>query len=467
MIDLGKFNIDVPHFRPGSWAAYSVTVALVALATVVRLSLLGDLSGMPYITLFPAVIVVTLFCGSVAALLALALSILIGVLFITGDWQSLTPFYQTMAFAIGSLALIAVAAAIRTAAGATRRLNTTLARSEAKFRRLLESAPDAMIITDAQGRITLVNAETERLFGFARSEVLGKALDLLLPAGAADDPIGVRKDGSEFPAELRMSPLETGDGALVCCAIRDITDRKQIEIRLLEASRAKSEFLSGMSHELRTPLNAVVGFAELLQIRGDTLTEQQREYVEHILEGGNHLLALVTQLLDLAGIEAGRLSLQVGPIDTCHMIERVYRMMQPLAEAARLDFALALPDELPEFQGDELRLRQVLINFVSNAIKYNREGGAVLLSAEAAPQGIRFLVSDTGPGIPPDRVQELFLPFHRLGAEQSGVGGTGIGLAYSKKVVEAMGGAVGFESEVGKGSAFWMEFPTRAAVGAA
>jgi signal transduction histidine kinase len=230
---------------------------------------------------------------------------------------------------------------------------------------------------------------------------------------------------------------------------------------LMQASRAKTDFLSGMSHELRTPLNAVVGFAELLQMKSvGELSEKQHEYVGHILEGGNHLLVLVTQLLDLAGIEAGRLNLSVVPVDVGAVLRYVHGLMTPLAQQADVTFVLDVPAQIADVHADEMRLRQVLINLVSNAIKYNNSGGRVVLSAgPRGGEGIRFAVSDTGIGIQPDRVDELFQPFSRLGAEHSKVSGTGIGLAFSRKVVEAMGGTLGFTSEVGKGSVFWVDLP--------
>jgi protein-histidine pros-kinase len=348
-----------------------------------------------------------------------------------------------------------------------RRLNATLGHSEAKFRGLLESAPDAMVIVDSARRIVLVNAATERLFGYSRSQLLGKTADMLMPIPAGEDMLGVRKDGSTFPIEVSHSPLQTEDGPMVSSAIRDVTARKQIETELMRASRAKSDFLSGMSHELRTPLNAIVGFAELLQMKSlDSLTPKQQEYVGHILEGGNHLLVLVTQLLDLAGIEAGRLNLSIAPIDVGIVLRYVQGLMAPLAQKAQVNFVVNVPAGIADARADELRLRQVLINFLSNAIKYNRVGGEVVLTALSLPDAIiRFVVSDNGIGIPADRADELFQPFNRLGAEQSQVSGTGIGLAFSRKVVEAMGGTVGYTSELGKGSSFWVDLPAEPAPG--
>jgi protein-histidine pros-kinase len=341
-----------------------------------------------------------------------------------------------------------------------RRLNETLQQRETKFRGLLEAAPDAMVIVDTEGRITLINAATERLFGYRRDELLGRPADILIPF-ASDELVGVRKDGTTFPAEVSQGPLQTEDGLMVSRAIRDITARKLIEAKLVQANRAKSDFLSGMSHELRTPLNAVVGFAELMQIKGaETPPEKLQEYIGHILDAGKHLLTLVTQLLDLAGIEAGRLNLSMDAVDVRTVLRNVHGLMAPLAEKVGVKLILQLPAEIADAYGDQVRIRQVLINFLSNAIKYNREGGSVTLTAsETHTADIRFSVSDTGIGIPPERRDELFQPFHRLGAEHSQVTGSGIGLAYSRNVLEAMGGRLGFTSELGTGSTFWADLP--------
>ncbi len=172
------------------------------------------------------------------------------------------------------------------------------------------------------------------------------------------------------------------------------------------------------------------------------------------------MLVLVTQLLDLAGIEAGRLNLAMDAVDVRTVLRNVHGLMAPLAQKAGVQLILDLPAQIADAYGDELRIRQVLINFLSNAIKYNREGGMVTLSAqETAAADIRFSVSDTGIGIPLERREELFQPFHRLGAEYSKVTGSGIGLAYSRNVLEAMGGRLGFTSELGKGSTFWADLP--------
>ena len=460
LFDISRLALDLPHFRPNSLASYAIAVVATILATVVRLELVPPVDWAPYLTLFPTVVLVTLFCGGIAGTISAVLSVAMASLFFMTHQLSLDNLYKSAIFVIGTGTVILVAGAIRRTSSVIRDLNETLSHSEAKFRQLLESAPDSIVIADDKGQVVLINAATERLFGYDRRELLGQPVGTLMQVEDDADTFGRRKDGGAFPVEINNSPLRTEDGPMVAYAIRDITARRRIEAELKRANRAKSEFLSAMSHELRTPLNAVVGFAELLQMKGaDQLTDKQLEYVGHILEGGNHLLVLVTQLLDLAGIEAGRLNLAIGPVEARSTLDYVYRLMVPIAEKAEVNFRMDDPGKLKTVMADELRLRQVLINFLSNAIKYNHAGGDVTLSAEAVGNSVRFKVADTGVGIPEDRKDELFQPFHRLGAEHTSVSGTGIGLALSRRIAEAMGGSVGFTSEVGKGSTFWTDLP--------
>ncbi|MGH2690858.1 MAG: ATP-binding protein, partial [Actinomycetota bacterium] len=234
------------------------------------------------------------------------------------------------------------------------------------------------------------------------------------------------------------------------------------EIRLAReeaesANRAKSEFLSRMSHELRTPLNAILGFGQLLVI--DATTDNQRESVSHILKGGKHLLDLINEVLDISRIEAGRLSLSVEEIDVGEAVAEVVDLMTPLA--ARLEVTLdgtGSPPGSSAALADRQRLKQVLLNLVGNAVKYNRPGGEVRVVTETTPEGrVRVAVADTGRGIAPEDLGRLFSPFERIGAEQTDVEGTGLGLVLAKRLVEAMGGTMGVESRVGEGSTFWVD----------
>lgn len=227
------------------------------------------------------------------------------------------------------------------------------------------------------------------------------------------------------------------------------------------ASQAKSDFLAGMSHELRTPLNAVIGFAELMRMneRAEPLTRRQSQAVEQILGSGQHLLSLIEEVLDLARIEAGKLSMSVERVDPQLVVRQVCDNLRPQAEAAGVILRAPPPTAGLGVVADRTRLRQVLINLVSNAIKYNREGGDVLLEVRQTAEGVALSVHDTGVGIPADRMAELFQPFNRLGRETSDVAGTGIGLAVSHRLAEAMNGRLVAASVAGQGSTFTLHLP--------
>jgi len=237
-----------------------------------------------------------------------------------------------------------------------------------------------------------------------------------------------------------------------------MADRRAAELRAETASRAKSEFLSRMSHELRTPLNSILGFAQVLEM--DSLSPEQCESVGYIVKGGRHLLRLIDEVLDIARIEAGRLAISPEPVPVRDIVREALDLVKPLAAERHVRLLDGGASDAPDQHvlADAQRFKQVLLNFLSNAIKYNREGGTVTLSYSApAPGWLRLEVIDTGPGIPPDGLERLFAPFERLGAEQAGIEGTGLGLALSKRLVEAMGGRLGAESTLGRGSTFWIE----------
>ena len=475
--------------------------------------------------------------------------------------------------------------------------------------RILDLAPDAIIIVDETGRIQLANTQTEQLFGYPRAELVGQPLELLIPErfrpmhgahlarflaspqarpmGSGLDLFGRRKDGSELAIEVSLSPQEEDGVRIVSAAIRDISERKRLEaaarltstrladavesiddalalfdaedrlvlcnqvfrrlvheppgtdmtgrpyaavldawlddiafeddaararfrdarlaerlrettsnfdVRLRDgrslritdrrtaeggtvktvwdltnderraeelrtASAAKSEFLSSMSHELRTPMNAILGFAQLLERdRKEPLGTRHRERVRHILRGGEHLLRLIDEVLDLARIEAGGVTVSLEPVGLADLLDHVRTTLEPLAQKydVHLDFDAAA--DLPAIHADRTRAAQVLLNFGSNAVKYNRPDGSVRFVAERHDDRVRLTVSDTGIGIPLDKQDKLFQPFQRAGQEAGPIEGTGIGLLITRRLAELMGAEIGFRSAPGEGSSFWIDF---------
>lgn len=245
-------------------------------------------------------------------------------------------------------------------------------------------------------------------------------------------------------------------------ALGALDDQRQ---RAEAANRAKSDFLANMSHELRTPLNAVIGFADLLRMRagGEALSERQSEAVEQIHVAGRHLLALIEEVLDFAKIESGKLSISVEAVDPHALAQSLAGTFRPMADQARVRLSIVSPDGEPAVHADSLRLKQVLANLISNAIKYNRPGGAVEVAVEKLGDRTEIRVSDTGLGIPAARMGDLFEPFERLGREGSSVEGAGLGLALTRRLVEAMAGKLAVRSVEGAGSTFVVDLPTAAA----
>ncbi|WP_374655955.1 PAS domain S-box protein [Dongia sp.] len=251
--------------------------------------------------------------------------------------------------------------------------------------------------------------------------------------------------------------------------VQDVTSRKQTEIALRQAkesaesaNRAKMDFLANMSHELRTPLNAILGYAQLLETeRAGPLEPKQREYLRDIMAGGRHLLELIQDILELAKIDAGRIGLKIEPIDALAVIGDALPLIESMAAARAITLHVSRPAAgLPQMLADRVRLRQVFLNLLSNAIKYNKLGGRVdVTCAETRPGFLRISVRDTGLGIKPERQAELFVPFSRLGAETLAIEGTGIGLSLTRKLVELMGGRIGYQSVVDEGSTFWVDLP--------
>lgn len=294
-----------------------------------------------------------------------------------------------------------------------------------------------------------------------------------VPLYLGEDMVGMvglanREDGYNVELLTALDPVISATGRMIE-ALQIRRARAETQEQLAEAknqaekaSKAKTEFLSSMSHELRTPMNAVLGFAQLMQLNPQVpLHPKQADSVEQILKGGNHLLELINEVLDLSRIESGRVNLNMEDIDPHEVLEDCVHYITPLAHARGLNLDVHIPQEKElSIHTDPTRFRQVLLNLLSNAVKYNVDGGTVTLSVNRdLPGKVRFYVNDTGPGIPPEKCEEIFEPFARLGAESTEVEGTGIGLTISRKLTELMGGQVDFESTLNEGSKFWVDMP--------
>ena len=374
--------------------------------------------------------------------------------------------------------------------------------AEGKFRRLIEDAPDAILQANADGKILLANRTAERMFGYSSEELLGIGVDSLVPQAlrskhaalrkefamaGVSRPMGLgldlyarRKDGTELPVEISLSPIQTDDGVNVTAVIRDVSERKRTEeqIRSLEQSyltelktrhkeaerlnQLKSEFMASISHELRTPLHTIIGFAELLSEEGaGPLNEKQRRFVNHIQTDSEHLLGLINDVLDLSRIEAGGLVVRTEALPLQPAISEAVNAIQP--QAAQKQVAVregAIPKT--EVLADPLRVRQILYNLLSNGVKFTDPGGEVGVSAEVDGDSVRITVADTGRGIPEEECGRIFDKFYQVGYTTAGVRqGTGLGLTICRQLVEIQGGKIWVDSEPGKGSRFHFTLPVR------
>ena len=362
-------------------------------------------------------------------------------------------------------------------------------------RSLIESNIDAIMTTDPQGIITDVNKQMEALTGCTRDELIGAPFKnyftepdraeagvklVLRDKKVTDYELTARaRDGKETVVSYNASTFYDRDRILqgVFAAARDVTEQKRLDQALQEknvelegartaaekANLAKSDFLSSMSHELRSPLNAILGFSQLMESDVPPPTPAQKESIAQILTAGWHLLTLINEILDLAKVESGQMPLSHEPVALAEVMRECQGMIDPQAQQRGIQMIFPRLD-LPHFvNADRTRLKQVLINLLSNAIKYNVKDGTVEVEcAESAPGHVRVSVRDTGAGLYPEQLTQLFQPFNRMGQEAGGVEGTGIGLVVAKRLVELMGGTIGVSSTLGVGSVFWFELTAAA-----
>ena len=376
--------------------------------------------------------------------------------------------------------------------------NARLRISETLFRTMTEVAPVGIFHTDPSGYSTYTNEQWCEMAGISREASMGNGWATAVHPDdrkrVFEEWIKAAMQRQPFVSEFRFqhpdgkviwvtaqSQAETGPNGEVLAyvgSVIDITERKRTETalknmneelerrveqrtaELTRASNAKTDFLSRMSHELRTSMNAILGFAQLLEFSPDLpLHPEHADYVQEIMRAGRHLLELINEVLDLERIESGRLDIHIEPIAVDPLVRDCMALLLPIAEKRHIAATIESTTN-SSVLADQLRLRQVLLNLLSNAIKYNRDGGSVEIICQAMASGyLRITVRDTGHGISAEAFPRLFQPFERLEAVFTGIEGTGIGLALSKRLIEAMNGRIGAESVAGKGSTFWFELP--------
>lgn len=383
-------------------------------------------------------------------------------------------------------------------------------RAEERLRLVVEASPSGMIMMDGDGRMVLVNAQVEKLFGYDRSELIGEKMEMLVPErfrhehpghrrkfhaepaaramGMGRDLFALTKSGDEIPVEIGLNPIAMESGQFVLASVVDITERRRAEQVLIDhqvelekrvaertkelaeardqaqsASKHKSEFVANMSHEIRTPMNAIVGMCNVLL--KTKLDSRQTRYAQNVRDGANALLTVINDILDFSKMEAGRLELEVVDFDLVKTVESTCDLLATVARSKKLSLMSYIGAEVShQFRGDPERLRQILINLCSNAIKFTSRGEVVMRAEAESVAGdivnVRFSVSDQGIGLKPDEQERLFQPFMQAdGSISRRFGGTGLGLSICKRLVSLMNGTIGVDSESGKGSTFWFVVP--------
>jgi PAS domain S-box-containing protein len=356
--------------------------------------------------------------------------------------------------------------------------------SELRFRAVVQSAADAIILADENGRIAGWNAGAEAIFHYSEEEVLGSSIEILMPEpyrdahraglqrfrttgraqiiGKTSEFEGLRKDGSVFPLELSLASWRNGDGIMFTAIIRDITDRKRNdELRLAkeaaeEANRTKNSFVARMSHELRTPLHAIIGFTNLmLQNKSSNLTEVDQDFLGRILLNAKDQLQLINGILDLSKIEAGRMEMQLEETSVGAILHDVIKQLNAERRSPDVELVTNVPEESTSIETDAAKLKQVLMNLLDNALKFTPRG-KVTVDLEVGPDGrpLRIAITDTGVGIPPDQINEIFEPFRQLTETPGRFEGSGLGLSICRSLCDLMGYRLQVYSRPGNGSTF-------------
>jgi len=373
------------------------------------------------------------------------------------------------------------------------RLADTIKHGGRIYQLMVESVHDyAIFMLDPGGYVASWNRGAQKIKGYTADEIIGQHFSIFYrPEDIAighpqhelatatregrfeEERPRLRKDGSEFWANVVITPVRDSDGTLVGFAkvTRDLTERRAAEQKAIEDARrvalsesanvAKSEFLKAMSHELRTPLNAIGGYAELLSLGlGGPVNPQQSEYLERIRKSQQHLLGIISDLLNFSRIEGGQLTYDIGPISLSHVIERVVPMVEPQAEAKEISLTIGRADPNCIVFGDRAKVDQILLNLLSNAVKFTGSNGTVRVGCKNSERTASIEVIDTGAGIPTDKLEAIFEPFVQLGRSLSSAHeGTGLGLAISRELARAMDGELTVSSNVGSGSTFTLTLP--------